>query len=437
MFWPAKLCPLMQRVEGNAATRAAIIKSNAARAFTASPQIEAAVRQICDDVQTRGDQAVIENCRKFDCPDLQIENLRVTEEETEAAWQALPNKAKNALQRAASNLEAFHSAQKPQDFTFDSPDGARLSNRWTPIARAGIYAPNGRAAYPSTVLMLAIPARVAGVKDVVLATPAARDGNAHPVILAAAYIAGIREIYKVGGAAAMAAFAYGTDTIPHVDKLVGPGSIYLTLAKKHLFGVVGIDGLYGPSEVAIVADKSADAAQIAADLLAQAEHGADSFVAFLTPSHDLINRVESEIETQSQSSPRAKMARAALENSLLCHVESMEAACELCDLIAAEHVEIWSDDAAKWADQIPNAGAVFLNCPVPLGDYIIGPSHTLPTGATARFASGVGVDTFLKRTSIIEAPKESIKQLADDLETIALLEELPGHAAAVRCAAKM
>ena len=426
----------MQRVEGNAATRAAITSSNAARAFTASPQTEAAVRQICSDVQARGDDAVIENCRQFDCPDLQIDNLRVTEDEIEAAWNALPDAAKNALQRAADNLEAFHSAQKPQDFTFDSPDGARLGNRWTPIERVGIYAPNGRAAYPSTVLMLAMPARVAGVGDVVLATPAGRDGNAHPVILAAARVAGIREIYKVGGAAAMAAFAYGTDTIPRVDKLVGPGSIYLTLAKKHLFGVVGIDGLYGPSEVAIVADEGANAAQIAADLLAQAEHGADSFVAFLTPSHDLLNEVEIEIETQSQSSPRAKLARAALENSLLCCVESMEAACELCDQIAAEHVEIWSDDAAKWANQIPNAGAIFLNCPVPLGDYIIGPSHTLPTGATARFASGVGVDTFLKRTSIIEASRASIEQLADDLEIIALLEELPGHAAAVRRAAK-
>ena len=426
----------MQRLEGNVATRAAILSSNVARAFTASPEIENAVRQICDDVRARGDEAVIENCRQFDCPDLQIENLRVTESEVEAAWDALPNKAKNALLRVAHNLEAFHTAQKPQDFTFDSPDGARLGNRWTPIARAGIYAPNGRAAYPSTVLMLAMPAAVAGVRDVVLATPAGKDGNAHPVILAAAKVAGITEIYKVGAAAAMAAMAFGTETIPRVDKLVGPGSIYMTLAKKHLFGVVGIDGLYGPSEVAIIADEGADAAQIAADLLAQAEHGADSFVAFLTPSHDLLNEVESEIESQSQQSPRAKLARQALENSLLCRVETMEDACELCDLIAAEHVEIWSDDAGKWANQIPNAGAIFLNCPVPLGDYIIGPSHTLPTGATARFASGVGVDTFLKRTTMVEASKASIAQLADDLETIALLEELPGHAAAVVRAAR-
>ncbi len=426
----------MRVLEGNAATHAAIIAANAARAFSATTALEAQVRAICDDVRARGDEAVIEACRKFDCPDLQVRNLRVRAEEIEAAWNALPANAQGALQRAAANLKAFHTAQKPQDFTFDSPDGARLSNRWTPIERVGTYAPNGRAAYPSTVLMLAIPARVAGVKDIVLATPAGKDGQAHPVILAAAHVAGIREIYKVGGAAAMAALAYGTEMIPRVDKLVGPGSIYLTLAKKYLFGTVGVDGLYGPSEVAIVAEHGADAAQIAADLLAQAEHGADSFVAFLTPSPELLRAVESEIESQSAPSPRAQLARAALENSLLCRVETMEDACALCDQIAAEHVEIWSDDAQKWADQIPNAGAIFLNCPVPLGDYIIGPSHTLPTGATARFASGVGVDTFLKRTSIIKAPKASIESLADDLEIIAQLEELPGHAAAVKRATK-
>ena len=423
----------MQKVEGQAATHAAIIAANAARAFTASPAIEAQVRAICDAVRSRGDAAVLEACRKFDCPDLEV--LRVSSAEIENAWRDLKGDAKRALQRAASNLEAFHTAQKPGDFTFDSPDGARLGNRWTPIERIGIYAPNGRAAYPSTVLMLAIPARVAGVKDVVLATPASKDGHAHPVILAAAHVAGISEIYKIGGAAAMATLAYGTETIPRVDKLVGPGSIYLTLAKKHLYGTVGVDGLYGPSEVAIVADKGSDAAQIAADLLAQAEHGADSFVAFLTPSRELLEQVEAAIERQSQDSPRAQLARAALENSLLCRVESMKDACQLCDLIAAEHVEIWSDDAAKWAAHIANAGAIFLNCPVPLGDYIIGPSHTLPTGATARFASGVGVDTFLKRTTIVEAPQSSIERLAGDLETIALLEELPGHAAAVRRAA--
>jgi histidinol dehydrogenase len=283
--------------------------------------------------------------------------------------------------------------------------------------------------------MLAMPAKVAGVSQIALATPASSDGNAHPVILAAAHIAGISEIYKIGGAAAMAALAYGTQTVKKVDKIVGPANIYGTLAKKYLFGVVGIDGLYGPSEVAIVADEGASPAQIAADLIAQAEHGSDSFVCLLTASKALAQGVEREIDAQIEVSPRAAILRESLENSLLCVVDSLENACEMADLAAAEHVEIWSHDAFALSSKIRNAGAIFLNTPVPLGDYIAGPSHTLPTGATARFASGVGVDTFLRRTSLVGAPKASIAQLADDLEIIALLEELPGHAAAVRRAA--
>jgi histidinol dehydrogenase len=284
--------------------------------------------------------------------------------------------------------------------------------------------------------MLAMPARVAGVRDLVLATPAGRDGKAHPVILAAARIAGIKEIYRVGGAAAVAAFGYGTETVPKVDKVVGPGSIYFTLAKKQLYGVVGIDGLYGPSEVAVVAENTGDsgqlAAQLAADLLAQAEHGADSFVCFISPSRELCDAVLEQLTAQATASPRARLALEALNESLMCHVGSMAEACELCDAVAAEHVEIWSPDALHWSRRIRNAGALFLNTPVPLGDYIAGPSHTLPTGATARFASGVGVDTFLKRSSILSIPRDAVQELADDLAIIAELEELPGHAAAVR-----
>jgi histidinol dehydrogenase len=429
----------MQILEGFAASQAAIQQANARRAFSASSQLEANVRDICEAIKEHGDEALLGFSQKFDCPDLRIEDLRVGEAEIEAAWHSLSSEAKKALERAAKNIEAFHEAQKPRDFFFQSEQGAFLGNRFTAIERVGLYAPNGRAAYPSTVLMLAIPAKVAGVKSVVLATPASKDGKAHPVILAAAYLAGIREIYLMGGAAAMAAFAYGTATVPKVDKVVGPGSIYMTLAKKYLFGTVGVDGLYGPSEVAIVAEATSNPAQLApqlaADLLAQAEHGGDSFVVFISPSQELCKAVLEELDSQANASPRAKLALETLKGSLLCQVESMEQACQLCDQIAAEHVEIWSHDALSWSAKIPNAGAIFLNCPVPLGDYIIGPSHTLPTNSTARFASGVGVDTFLKRTSLISAPKETIAALAQDLETIAHLEELPGHAAAVKRAA--
>ena len=422
----------MQFIEGFAASRAAIEQANAARAFDVSPEMEALVREICENVRLNGDDALVEYGRKFDCPELKLEDLRVDESEMNAAWRALSSTAKTALERAARNIETFHQAQSPPDFEIQTPEGARLGNRFSPIERVGLYAPNGRAAYPSSVLMIAIPARVAGVDERVLGTPAGRDGQAHPVILAAAQIAGITEIYKIGGAAAMAAFAYGTPTVRRVDKVVGPANIYGTLAKKHLFGTVGIDGLYGPSDVAIVADEHQNASQLAADLLAQAEHGADSWTLFLSNSRALCENVMREVELQTRESPRAEIALQALENSLVCFVDEMEQACELCDLAAAEHVEIWSSDARKWSLKVRNAGAIFLNCPVPLGDYIIGPSHALPTGATARYASGVGVDTFLKRTSIIEAPRETVAKFVDDLEIIARLEELPGHAEAVR-----
>ncbi len=427
----------MQSFEGFAASLRAVREAQAKREFGAAPELESAVRKLCEDVRARGDAAVLESGRRFDCESLTLDGLRVTSDEIETAWSELPDAAKRALERAARNIEAYHEQAKPRDFEFTSPEGATLGARYLPVARAGIYAPNGRAAYPSTVLMLAVPARVAGVREIVMATPAGKDGAAHPVILAAAHVAGIAEIWKMGGAAAVGAFAYGTERIKRVDKIAGPGSIYFTLAKKHVFGGVGVDGLYGPSEVGIVADaaQAGNAAQLAADLLAQAEHGGDSFVVFVSPSHAVCDAVARELSEQTRDSPRARFAFEALEHSLICQVDSMEEACALASDAALEHVEVWSDEARQWAALVPNAGALFLNTPVPLGDYIIGPSHTLPTGGTARFASGVGVDTFLKRTSLVSAPRGAVSLLAEDLETIALLEDLPAHAAATRRAA--
>ncbi len=425
----------MKFIEGTLAARAAILESNAARSFSSNPQIEGVVREICDAILSRRDDALLEWTRKLDCASLELEQIRVSDAEMRDALAALPAPARVALERAAENIETFHTRQSLPDWSFTSSDGALLGQRYTPIERVGLYAPNGRAAYPSTVLMLAMPAKVAGVKQIALATPASPDGRANATILAAASIAGIEEIYKIGGAVAMAAFAYGTQTVSKVDKIVGPANIYGTLAKKHLCGIVGIDGLYGPSDAAILADEGASAAQIAADLIAQAEHGADSFVCLITASIQIARDVEAEVQTQVLGSPRAQILLESLQNGLICRVDSLDDACQMCDLVAAEHVEIWSRDAFALSAKVPNAGAIFLNTPVPLGDYIAGPSHALPTGATARFASGVGVDTFLKRTSLVSAPRESIMALADDLETLALLEDLPGHAAAVRRAA--
>ncbi|HVF10791.1 MAG TPA: histidinol dehydrogenase [Abditibacteriaceae bacterium] len=429
----------MQLIEGYAAAREALQKANVARAFGANPKIEQIVREICEAVRADGDAALLRFEREFDCPTLELSQLRVTPEEIEAAWQSTPVAARRALQRAAQNIEFFHRKQPIGDWHTVSPDGAFLGQRYTPLERVGMYAPNGRAAYPSTVLMLAVPARVAGVRDLVLATPPGPDGLAHPVILAAAKVSGLQEIYKIGGAAAMAALAYGTDTVPAVDKIVGPGSIYVTLAKKYLYGVVGIDGLYGPSEVVVLADASGDVAslapQLAADLIAQAEHGADSFVCTIAPSRSLCEAVLNEVEDQLARSPRAAILNASLASSLILCVDSLDEACVLCDLAAAEHVEVWSRDALALSARLRHAGAVFLNTPVPLGDYMAGPSHTLPTGTSARFAHGVGVETFLKRTSLIAAAPTAVAGLADDLEILANLEELPGHAAAVRRAA--
>ncbi|RYG61421.1 histidinol dehydrogenase, partial [bacterium] len=373
---------MMRVFEGTSNVRAAILEANKARAFSSNPEVEAIVRDVCDAVASRGDEALLEYTRKFDCATMGLEQIRVTTDEIEAAYNALAPEAREALERAAHNIEVFHSRQSVPDWSFTSSEGALLGQRYTAIERVGIYAPNGRAAYPSTVLMLGVPARVAGVKEIALATPAGPDGQANPTILAAAKIAGISEIYKIGGAVAMAAFAYGTDSVARVDKLVGPGSIYLTLAKKYLYGIVGIDGLYGPSEVTILADEGARPAQVAADLIAQAEHGSDSFVCLITASARIAADVQAEIQAQLLGSPRAKILSESLQGGLIGIADSLSDACVLSDLTASEHVEIWSRDAFALSTKISNAGAIFLNTPVPLGDYIAGPSHTLPTGAT-------------------------------------------------------
>jgi histidinol dehydrogenase len=430
----------MQKFDGYQSSRAALENANAARDFSAATEIagnvEKRVREICEAVRAEGDAALLRLEREYSCPDLTAETLRVTPQEIESAWRSTPVRVRAALERAAKNIEAFHAAQPRESWMMISPDGANLGQRYSALERVALYAPCGRAAYPSTVLMLAIPAKVAGVSQIVLATPSGKDGNAHPLILAAAHICGLREIYKIGGAQGMAALAYGTDAIPRVDKLVGPGSIYVTLAKKFLYGTVGIDGLFGPSEVVVFADDSPAnrPAQLAADLIAQAEHGEDSFVCFVCLSQNLCNAVLREIESQLASSPRAEYLRKSLENSLACVVSTPGEAVELCNLAAAEHVEIWSGNAEEISKRVQNAGAIFLNTPVPLGDYILGPSHTLPTGASARFASGVAVDTFLKRSTIVSAPRETLVALADDLSVLANLEELPGHANAAQMA---
>jgi len=423
---------MMQLIEGFQNAIAATRQSNAARQPGASPEIEMAVREICQTVKNEGDAALLRYEHQFGCDTLQTNDLRVSPEEIKTAWNSVSDSAKAALQHAADNIQEFHQQQPRGDWNATSKDGVNYGQRYLPIERVGLYAPHGRAVYPSTVLMLGIPAKVAGVPEIVLASPADKNGKAHPLILAAAQIAGISEIYKIGGAQAMAALAYGTATIPRVDKIAGPGSIYVTLAKKYLYGSVGIDGLFGPSEVAIVADNNADAARLAIDLMAQAEHGADSFVCLIVTSNELAQKVLLALEAKLNGHPREEILRQSLSTSALFVVNQIDEAITLCNEIAAEHVEIWSDDAQSISQKIKHAGAIFLNTPVPFGDYIAGPSHTLPTGTTARFAAGVGVDTFLKRSSIVHASRESLIKMREDLATLATLEELPAHADAAK-----
>lgn len=419
---------MMQLIQGLQNALAATRQSNAARQPGASPEIETAVREICQAVQSNGDDALLRYERQFGCPTLKASDLRVDQNEANAAWNSVSNSAKKALQHAADNIEEFHRHQPRGDWDAVSKDGVNYGQRYLPIERVGLYAPHGRAVYPSTVLMLGIPAKVAGVPEIVLASPADKNGKAHPLILAAAQIAGISEIYKIGGAQGMAALAYGTATIPRVDKIAGPGSIYVTLAKKYLYGTVGIDGLFGPSEVAIVADNNAAPTRLAIDLMAQAEHGADSFVSLIVTSQELASKVLLALEEKVKGHPREEILRQSLSASSLFVVDKIDEAITLCNSIAAEHVEIWSDDAPSISQKIKHAGAIFLNTPVPFGDYIAGPSHTLPTGTTARFAAGVGVDTFLKRSSIVSAPPEALAKMSKDLAVLANLEELPAHA---------
>jgi histidinol dehydrogenase len=421
---------MMQLTQGFQNALAATRQANAARQPGASTEIETAVHEICQAVQADGDVALLRYERQFGCPTLQASDLRVDQNEANAAWNSVSDSAKKALQHAANNIEEFHRHQPRGDWNAVSKDDVNYGQRYLSIERVGLYAPHGRAVYPSTVLMLGIPAKVAGVPEIVLASPADKTGKAHPLILAAAQIAGIEEIYKIGGAQGMAALAYGTATIPRVDKIAGPGSIYVTLAKKYLYGTVGIDGLFGPSEVAILADKNADPARLAIDLMAQAEHGADSFVCLIVPSQELASKVLLALEEKIKDHSREEILRQSLSTSSLFVVDRIDEAITLCNEIAAEHIEIWSNDAHSISQKIKHAGAIFLNTPVPFGDYIAGPSHTLPTGTTARFAAGVGVDTFLKRSSIVSAPPEALAKMSEDLATLATLEELPAHAAA-------
>ena len=392
-------------------------------------RVEEPVAAILADVKARGDQAVLEYTCRFDRCD--ISSLAVTAEEIEEAFSLVEPEFLEILEQAAANIREFHSAQVRQSLVLTPRSGVVLGQRITPIERVGLYVPGGTAAYPSTVLMDAIPAKIAGCDKIVMATPPGSDGNINPAILAAAKIAGVTDIYKMGGAQAVAALAYGTETVPRVDKIVGPGNAYVAEAKKQVFGMVAIDMIAGPSEILVLADGKSDPKAVAADLLSQAEHDRNASAVLVTESMALAKAVQAELEIQLESLPRRDIARASVDNNgMIIVAESLRVGIDVANRLAPEHLELQVDDPFAYLDSIRNAGSVFLgrSCPEALGDYFAGPNHTLPTSGTARFSSPLGVDDFVKKSQFLYYTPDALDAVAEDVARFARKEGLEAHA---------
>ena len=399
----------------------------------ASDEVGAVVANILADVRARGDEALIEYTERFDRLRLAPEALRFSAGEIAAAAGRIGAEVRSALETAHARIRAHHEKQKPQDHVYEDALGVTLGTLWTPVDAVGIYVPGGLAAYPSSVLMNAVPARVAGVERIAMTVPTP-DGEVNDAVLAAAHIAGITEIYRIGGAQAIGALAYGTATIPPVAKIVGPGNAFVAAAKRQVFGVVGIDMIAGPSEVLIIADASANPAWVAADLLAQAEHGGGAQSILVTTDPALADATEREVRRQVALLPRAQIAGEGWDElGAVITVASLDEAVGLANRIASEHVELALDDPMALLPRIRNAGAIFLghHTPEAIGDYVGGTNHVLPTARSARFASGLGVLDFMKRTSVLGCDPSSLAALAPAAETLAATEGLDAHGRSV------
>ncbi|MBO4225828.1 histidinol dehydrogenase [Bradyrhizobium neotropicale] len=398
-----------------------------------SADVERATWAIVDDVVARGDAALIAATRKFDRLEIDAAGLRVTAAEIDAAVTACDAATVDALKLARDRIESFHQRQMPKDERFVDPLGVELGWRWSAVEAVGLYVPGGTAAYPSSVLMNAVPAKVAGVPRVVMVVPAP-DGRLNPRVLAAAHLGGVSEIYRVGGAQAVAALAYGTATIAPVAKIVGPGNAYVAAAKRLVFGKVGIDMIAGPSEVLVIADDTGNADWIAADLLAQAEHDASAQSILITDSARLAADVERAVEAQLATLPRAEIARASWNDfGAIILVKKLDDAVTLANAIAAEHLEVMTADAEAFAAKVRNAGAIFLgpHTPEAIGDYVGGSNHVLPTARSARFSSGLGVLDFMKRTSILKCGPDQLRALGPAAMTLGKAEGLDAHSRSV------
>ena len=394
-----------------------------------SVNVEGIVSEIIENVKKNGDKALFEYCEKFD--KAVLSELLVSQAEIDEAVNTVDPKFLEILEKAAANIRRFHEKQVRNSFILNDRPGIVMGQKIIPVDRAGLYVPGGTAAYPSTVLMDSIPAKIAGVREVVMVTPPNSEGKINPVILAAAKIAGINKIFKVGGAQAIAALAYGTESIPKVDKIVGPGNAFVAEAKKQVFGRVSIDMIAGPSEILIIADGASNPRHVAADLLSQAEHDKLASAVLVTDSYELAQKVQSELEIQIPQLERSEIARASIDqNGKIIVSDDLRQAIDIANEIAPEHLELCVDNPFDYLDSIRHAGSIFMgrNCPEALGDYFAGPNHTLPTSGTAKFSSPLGVDDFIKKVQYTYYTKDALAEVAQDVATFARAEGLTAHA---------
>ena len=394
-------------------------------------QYQDTVQEIVDRVKTKGDQALFELTRKFDWEGIDASNVKVTEAEVQEAYDTIDSQLVETIRKSLKNIREYHEKQKQYSWFDTTPEGTMLGQKVTPLASAGVYVPGGKAVYPSSVLMNIVPAKIAGVAHVVMCTPCNKEGKVNPAVLVAAKEAGADEVYKVGGAQAIAAMAFGTESIPKVDKITGPGNIFVALAKKAVSGFVSIDSIAGPSEILVLADETANPRYVAADLLSQAEHDEMASAILVTTSKELAEKVSEEVDAFVKILSRKEIISKSLDNyGYILVAETLEDAIETVDLIASEHLEIVAKNPFEVMMKVKNAGAIFLGeySSEPLGDYFAGPNHILPTNGTARFFSPVSVDDFIKKSSIIYYSREALQRVHKDIEYFSKAEQLTAHA---------
>ena len=416
-------------------TKNNILENLLKRSPNSCGKFEAAVGEILSNVRANKDAALFKYTKDFDKADINASNIVVTKEEIEEAYTKVDPKLVNVIRKALKNIKEYHEKQKQYSWFDSKPDGTILGQKVTALSRVGVYVPGGKAAYPSSVLMNVIPAKVAGVEQIIMCTPPDHEGKVYPTTLVAANEAGVDVIYKAGGAQAIAAMAYGTESVPKVDKICGPGNIYVALAKKAVFGYVSIDSVAGPSEILVIADETANPRYVAADLLSQAEHDEMASAILITTSNELAQKVSDEIDGFLKELSRSEIISKSLDNyGYILLVDNIDDAVDVANEIASEHLEIVTKDPFNTMTKIKNAGAIFLGeySSEPLGDYFAGPNHVLPTNGTAKFFSALSVDDFIKKSSIISYSRNALEEIHNDIETFATAEHLTAHANSIK-----